>query len=1054
MLHKPENEADNETFDPIVSVYLGVLFKQLRTIQDAVYQTSEDFAQLTADSFVRSVKPVQCNVHQSRVMLNDTYNVDCDADDATPCQLYDIQPEGNASLDKKTVFQYREKCYVNQSPKNSKACPVFKPFFPLPASEAIIQVFCPKCFYHVRTRSNETCLVQAVLKPNNVRAFQKIDDIADTMQKLPIKSRACNLNALQKLPSENVFIEVHDVICFRGPCILRNFLRARESDSKCIPGYVREVVQHKKSECSKFFTHKNNYGRDLNRNETLSVFDLEGILMPAYCKDPSNRMLLTVDENGMLIYDKAFFLGSHWRQVDEIPEGYEKFDNPVLEAKMQNKDVTFTWEAWDDLNLTVRWNHYVKKGTKVYVMYHHKPPEYVVVKDDRYVAFKTFHNVQVAPEFVNDTQNDGLNAFIRCKLGYGRIISSVSLEAYDEQDTLKASTKDDSMPTASTFYDMALNPDHTPTPNTDAVQFDRLHELDALLTLQRHFQECGVQYNEYKQYKVLSNKLFFTNGKIGSTPHGFVVDGDRICGTVTVMCLMHPAEPFHQLDIRTKVQAFMHLIVARKLQESVNVRPAEKCFFVSWTQSSARIFEFAYDTVSSQLEKWEYILEQHIYKRTRYSQWSDIDKHTNALRIDTVRAVERTRHVCEAEIPRLRGKRLQVVDDKWKQQYTLWKKHRVRRNLTLGKTWLEVSSHSVAIHDDLLIEQQGIPPQAQVGTTFTLDAPHDVKNVTVTDIVESGERYFQPLYTEPIYAMDVVVDNKGQQLVPIVNVDMELMSHHVRVTDEHGTSIELRRIHWKDVATKLRLNDNATDVYLMFKKVPVLRTRMKDNRLVCDDLTTASVVVVSKPIFLDAFEWNNWKKNSRMSTTEQFVHITLHDTVYTALKLQSDGDVTDFAFDAGDNDDPDAWDTHRVLEVGDVKFRNCILHSDYDDYSFVHNLNVRDALHIHTTVNPVYDERFWQTLFYLTSFLQEDVLDVTIQKSVWDQHSSASAFLQAFKKMKHKDRFRNMTFAPKDDMTRTEQMHCILQVLALASHTSLIFKSSYINNALRKAGLQ
>lgn len=535
----PIAEASQTKFNPVFSVYFRILLQQLQTLQQQVFDNTntidhkhEEFVNMVnkhkGPSYnkkkITLKEELVCNgEHISDVVCNKHVRVD--------------DSQINEKLSKDTMFVLNNDLYDNIANHSKEHCPVFNSFMPTSTCK-FIEVLQKGCLYDVvDNASDKVKLVHAQETTKHGRTKIRLEVLQTfTDSRKRWYPRAVNKEELVPLEnkSNKTFIDVHNVVRFRGPCILGREvgrLNLRNNVRRC--GFRGDVLVP--------FKNDNKHLRGLydpeNKKETMTLYDIEEQLFPAddllckhlKCADSPNRVVQL-----------------------EIKEDFE-----VVLTESQNEQHFLQFKNANNI-----------------------------------VTSSLFHNYRIASEYQLPATDIrcGLSAYMKGHLGLSQILTSVELET-ETKGAKKANSADlkgEPEVNANTLYYRSIqkNEPNDPVDGFAMMQYAIDNRYNGLLTVQR-----WLQYTTRKQDLVVKKNNVFrvfkhNNLHCGGTPYGLVMTGtgeqQDIVGTIDVHCVSCVQE----LQPRWVVQALTH----KELYCQDKNNDQYYCIIVLWSLKESRIF--------------------------------------------------------------------------------------------------------------------------------------------------------------------------------------------------------------------------------------------------------------------------------------------------------------------------------------------------------------------------------------------------------------------------------------------------------------------------------
>jgi len=587
-LHTRKNP---EKFDPLLKTYLGILYKNLKSLKSVAYK-SIDSIHKYKDDFLRHVTPLdKCPerpmVHIDEVDDNECIEktkMFCETDDN--CKICDVTQLSVPSsykqaLDDDTIFRIGDSCFANTISTKSNICPVFSPFLP-PSSKTVpfIAVLKKDCFYDIKTDSGSFFVYATTIAPDETYNIhlKVIETLSDEYSKFDGEPRAFNGDLSQINFDDDAEINIYDVNDYRGPCILQDIFNLRSNNSKCVVDYNTLKLEKKENPYA-FMNKSDLIGK--------SVFEIESTLLPADC--PSDKCW-------------AF-------KLDET-----------------------TWTLIPDTD-----------GEE-----EEEAANIIKIVSDQFMGYKLFENRLVFEDtYASDVDGIkmrcGIGAYMRGHVGLSKNFVKIHRELFlHELDVLKgeSSTRDASKPTASNLYYRSLHPEddmnEDMTKDLEVLQYGKDHEIDGLATLQRLLQMKNTDY------KVVSNTNFYYDDtlKIGGTPDGFVIDSaDNVIGVVEIKCHMSTRTRLEtRIPFRVRVQAAIHQSIMKNKTGAADITS----YIVFWNANESRIFETEDSLVANIDSEIPKILES-IEDGVPYENWDETETESKVYTLNSCEVLSSTK---------------------------------------------------------------------------------------------------------------------------------------------------------------------------------------------------------------------------------------------------------------------------------------------------------------------------------------------------------------------------------------------------------------------------
>tara|TARA_B100001741_G_scaffold313776_2_gene321909 strand:- start:2508 stop:5237 length:2730 start_codon:yes stop_codon:yes gene_type:complete len=246
------------------SVYLSVIMKQLKRVQQQVFQDMGEITQkLPYDTFKLQVMPQKCPSTGDVILLRKIKDDSCvaakkelvtgsprDEGRSPECDPIKLELTDNTqndmSLDEDSVFKIENSCFLNKP--HPQICPEFVPFLPVSTDCSFVQVLHEDCIYDVEI-DKKNYMVIAVKEEDNkdnlfLRVLDKLPDKVDYSKPRRLDTDNSVLQAKIVQGNNTEFKEIHRVKKYRGPCIFNNFSQFFTKDCKVT--YMDNVVQSNK----------------------------------------------------------------------------------------------------------------------------------------------------------------------------------------------------------------------------------------------------------------------------------------------------------------------------------------------------------------------------------------------------------------------------------------------------------------------------------------------------------------------------------------------------------------------------------------------------------------------------------------------------------------------------------------------------------------------------------------------------------------------------------------------------------------------------------------
>lgn len=343
-------------------------------------------------------------------------------------------------------------------------------------------------------------------------------------------------------------IEIDQVLQFRGPAIINEFVTLYKQGKKCKAKYAEDLI---KREIPLTLHHYE--PKYANNKTTEDISDIEDVLIPVvdfeYIGDPS--------------------LYADYKQISGENVIQNEKGNKFKFIRLDNREM-ISFQVYHNMSVA-------KENT----------------------------NYQVTATSETYEIKCGLNAYILGRMGYKNITYRgdvpIITTKHNLYKTLKTyeQTRDESIPTSSTLYYKSLNPEYEPPKIDPALaEFGHTHEKDGLITLQKYLRSNPAT----QKYKVYHNKQFYKLPKkspvtpvqfeeFGGTPDGFVLDGEgedaQLVATVEVKSTK--SNVLTEVPLQTEVQAKSHILLMNTILETATVTAG---YVVQWNMNETRITKY------------------------------------------------------------------------------------------------------------------------------------------------------------------------------------------------------------------------------------------------------------------------------------------------------------------------------------------------------------------------------------------------------------------------------------------------------------------------------